>query len=83
MSLAALIRDDERAGRGLPWDPRELYDRWNGLHEKAKEPRDPFDGTRYAYEQRGKDFRLWSVAPDGEWDTPDDVTYDSRTAGVQ
>jgi Zn-dependent protease with chaperone function len=83
VSLAALIRDEERAGRGLPWDTRDLYERWNRLYGKANEPRDPFDGTRYAYEQRGKEFRLWSVGPDGEWDTPDDVTYDSRTAAVE
>jgi Zn-dependent protease with chaperone function len=82
-SLDALIREEERAGRGLPWDTRELYDRWNGLHGKGNEPRDPFDGTRYAYEQRGKEFRLWSVGPDGEWETPDDLTYDSRTATIQ
>jgi Zn-dependent protease with chaperone function len=79
--LASFIREEERAGRGMPWDTREVYDRWNAANPGGREPRDPFDGTRYAYEQQGSRFKLWSVGPDKEWETDDDLSYDSRTTG--
>lgn len=79
VALASFIREEERAGRGMPWDTREVYDRWKAANPGRREPRDPFDGTRYVYEQRGSQFKLWSVGPDEEWDTDDDLTYDSRT----
>jgi Zn-dependent protease with chaperone function len=78
VELSAFIREEERAGRGLPWDTREVYERWNAAHPGTREPRDPFDGTRYAYEQRGNRFKLWSVGPDAEWETDDDLIYDSQ-----
>jgi Zn-dependent protease with chaperone function len=77
--LASFIRDEERGGRGMPWDTREMYERWNAAHPGGQEPLDPFDGSRYAYEQRGNQFKLWSVGPDEEWRTGDDLSYDSRT----
>jgi Zn-dependent protease with chaperone function len=80
VALAAFIRAEERDGRGMPWDTRELYDRWNAANPGGKELLDPFDGTRYVYEQRGNQFKLWSVGPDQEWETPDDLSYDSRPA---
>jgi Zn-dependent protease with chaperone function len=79
VELASFIREDERAGRGLPWDTREVYERWNAAHPGTREPRDPFDGTRYVYEQRGNRFKLWSVGPDAEWETDDDLSYDSNS----
>jgi Zn-dependent protease with chaperone function len=83
VELAAFIRDEARAGRGLPWDTREAYERWNAAHPGKREPRDPFDGTRYAYEQRGSRFKLWSVGPDTEWETDDDLSYDSASPLLQ
>jgi Zn-dependent protease with chaperone function len=76
--LATFIQGELQAGHGMPWDTSELYDRWAGAHPGGSEPRDPFDGTRYAYQSRGNDFKLWSVGADGEWETNDDLTYDSR-----
>jgi hypothetical protein len=65
----------------MPWDTREVYDRWNAANPGGPEPRDPFDRTRYWYEQRGSRFKLWSAGPDEEWQTDDDLSYDSRTRG--
>ena len=43
-------------------------------------PLDPFDGTQYGYDRRGDEFFIWSVGPDLESWTPDDLTFDSRAA---
>jgi Zn-dependent protease with chaperone function len=83
VELASFIQEEERAGRGLPWDTREVYERWTAAHPGKREPHDPFDGTRYAYEQRGSRFKLWSVGPDTEWETDDDLSYDSRSLEAQ
>jgi hypothetical protein len=66
----------------MPWDSSELYDRWNAMNPGGREPLDPFDGTRYVYEQQGSRFKLSSVGPDQEWRTDDDLSYDSRTASL-
>jgi Zn-dependent protease with chaperone function len=76
--LAAFIRSEEQTGRGMPWDTDEVYDRWNKANPGTREPHDPFDGTRYWYEPRGSQFKLRSVGPDEEWQTDDDLIYDSR-----
>jgi hypothetical protein len=55
------------------------YGRFNAANPRSSEPIDPFDGSRYGYDQRGRDFFLWSVGPDLESWTADDLTFDSRT----
>jgi Zn-dependent protease with chaperone function len=77
-ALASFIRAEEQTGRGMPWDTDEVYDRWNKANPGTREPHDPFDGTRYWYEPRGIQFKLRSVGPDEEWQTDDDLIYDSR-----
>jgi Zn-dependent protease with chaperone function len=81
--LAAFIHAEQQSGRDLPWDSVDLYERWNAAHPSREEPFDPFDGTRYGYNQRGSHFMLWSVGPDLESRTADDVRYDSRKEAIK
>ena len=74
--IAAFLDAEMKAGRELPWDEYELCERWRTAHPGEEEPRDPYDGMPYGYEQKGQHFRIWSTGP------PDDrthtLTYDSR-----
>jgi hypothetical protein len=78
--LAAFLNAEQTAGRELPWDEDELYERWRAAHPAEPEPVDPYDGMWYGYEQRGEHFRLWSSGPRGErhggW------RYDSRARSL-
>jgi len=75
--IAAFLEGEMKAGRELPWDDDELYDRWRSAHPGETEPLDPYDGMWYGYEQKGEHFRLWSTGP-GD-DRRSGVRYDSRT----
>ena len=81
--LSAFIHAESRGGQELPWDSRELYQRWSAANPSAEPPQDPFDGTWYGYDQRGTHFLIWSAGPDLESRTADDVVYDSRRAAVR
>jgi Zn-dependent protease with chaperone function len=76
--LASFLDNEMRAGRELPWDEDELYDRWRAAHPGEPDPLDPYDGMWYGYEQKGEHFRIWSSGPDGRRS----VRYDSRTRSV-
>jgi Zn-dependent protease with chaperone function len=78
--LSAFINVEVAAGRRVPWDTRDLYGRFKAANPAVPEPLDPFDGTRYGYDQRASEFFIWSVGPDLESWTADDLTYDSRAA---
>jgi Zn-dependent protease with chaperone function len=74
-----LLDTDVRAGRELPWDTADLYDRWSEVHADKKPPVDPFDdGYWYGYSSRGTAYRLFSYGPDRERGTADDIEFDSR-----
>jgi Zn-dependent protease with chaperone function len=79
-ALGAFVEAELRAGRDLPWDSVDLYNRWNAAHPNTDEPVDPYDGERYGYNQRGSQFRVYSVGPDLAYRTADDVVYESRRA---
>ena len=81
--LATFIRAEEQSGRGMPWDTDEVYERWSKANPGTIEPLDRFDGTRYGYESRGNHFKLRSVGPDEEWQSDDDLVYDSRATTPQ
>jgi Zn-dependent protease with chaperone function len=81
-TIAAAINARVAAGQQLPWDAEELYAWWTAAHPGAPEPTDPFDGDRYGYDWRGRDFRLWSSGPDQRSNTLDDIVYDSRAAAI-
>jgi len=80
--IAAVIEGWRGLGQEIPWDSNDLHERWIASKTAGPEPLDPFDGERYGYEQRGNSYRLWSVGPDGEAWTGDDLIYDSRTKTV-
>jgi hypothetical protein len=64
VSLRSVIEADLRAGRLVPWDVYDVYERWE-VHKDDIGPIDPFSGYWYEYDQRGGVYRLWSVGPDG------------------
>jgi Zn-dependent protease with chaperone function len=74
--MGAFIEAEVQAGRALPWDEDELYQRWRAAHPGEPEPLDPYDGMWYGYEQKGEHFRLWSS---GSANDGGGVRYDSRT----
>jgi len=74
----ALLDAEIKQGRPLPWDLDELYHRWSEV-QKTSGPLDPFSGAWYDYSQRGDAYRIWSMGPDGENRTADDIVLDSRT----
>jgi Zn-dependent protease with chaperone function len=78
--LRAFLEQEVASGRPLPWDLDDLYIRW-GEVQKSTGPIDPFSGAWYDYDQRGDAYRIWSMGPDGENRTADDIVLDSRTAG--
>ena len=79
-ALQALIETDRAAGRQVPWDLYELYERWSEARPGQSQPVDPFSGYWYDYDQRGDAYRLWSLGPDAINRTADDIVLDSRTA---
>jgi hypothetical protein len=78
--IVAFLEAEMKAGRELPWDVDELYDRWRAAHPGESEPLDPYDGKWYGYEQKGEHFRIWSTGP-GD-DRRGDLRYDSRTRAI-
>lgn len=74
------MKKEVAAGRPLPADVLELYQRWNAARPYEWEPKDPFsDEVRYAYATNGTDYIIWSAGPDLKPDSADDVYFDSRT----
>ena len=57
-----------------------LYGRYNAANPGSPEPFDPFDGTRYGYDRQDREYFIWSVGPDRESWTADDLRFDSRSA---
>jgi hypothetical protein len=82
LRLANVLESERRAGHPLPWDARRLGHLWSDKNAGEEVPDDPFgtDGDSYRYEQSGGEYLLWSVGPDGESDTDDDITFDSRVS---
>jgi Zn-dependent protease with chaperone function len=84
LRLSNVLESERRAGRPLPWDARRLGHLWSDKNAGEDVPEDPFgtDGDSYRYEQSGGEYLLWSVGPDGESDTDDDITFDSRLSAA-
>jgi Zn-dependent protease with chaperone function len=82
-SLSALLEERRRSGLGLPWDGDELSAVWAAAHPGQPEPVDPFDGTGYGYHVHDRDYLLYSVGPDQDGYSDDDLIYDSRIRGIR
>jgi Zn-dependent protease with chaperone function len=76
--LKAVVQQEQRNHRPLPWDDYELYARWDKAHPGEKHPIDPFSGYWYDYDWHGDAYRIWSMGPDGKNHTADDIVLDSR-----
>jgi hypothetical protein len=75
-TLADFVLRERAAGRAIPTDVLELYDRWLSTNPKTgRDPYDPFTGVGYYYEVRDSGFVLWSVGPDRVLGNDDDVWY--------
>jgi Zn-dependent protease with chaperone function len=82
LRLSSLLESERRAGHPLPWDTRRLQRLWSQKRAGTQYPEDPFgtDGDPYGYDQSAEEYVLWSVGPDAESDTDDDIVLDSRVA---
>ena len=78
--VAAFLDKEQRSGRGLPANSRELYARWVLGQGDAVFPRDPYDGEFFGYTRVGDRYLLWSSGPDGKSETDDDITWPPRSA---
>ena len=76
MALRAFITAEVTAGRTLPADAQELYQRYEASNG-GDGPTDPFDGARYGYVRVGEGYKLVSSGPDGLPDTDDDLIFQS------
>ncbi|MDX1500885.1 MAG: M48 family metallopeptidase [Thermoanaerobaculia bacterium] len=75
--LAPVIRGLRQRRTGeLSMD--EILAAWEDRYPSEPLPGDPFDGLYYGYYETDEGFTLWSVGPDGEVSTADDLvrTYD-------
>jgi Zn-dependent protease with chaperone function len=73
--LAAFLASEQAAGRPLPENGGELYDRWEAAHPGQDVPLDPFDGEVLGYTREGASYYLWSSGPDQRPGTADDLVY--------
>jgi len=80
--IARLIDAERTAGRPIPWNDQMLQRLWTE-RERGPFPLDPFDGTPYGYDRNGPDYLLFSVGPDREVGTADDLLFDSRARGAR
>jgi hypothetical protein len=82
--LSSLLESERTAGHPLPWDARRLQRLWSQKHPGTQYPEDPFgtDGDPYGYDQSGEEYLLWSVGPDADSDTDDDIVLDSRLSAA-
>jgi Zn-dependent protease with chaperone function len=73
-SLKALIAEVKEQSGSIPVnDSNALSIFWQTYRGEDPYPSDPYDGYGYGYEHTENGYRLWSVGPDGESQTSDDI----------
>ena len=78
--IAQFVEQERKRG-SIPWNGTELRQRMAAQY-RTEFPLDPYDGEPYAYDQRGEAFIVWSIGPDKESWTDDDIRYDSRVGRI-
>ena len=73
--IGAFVKAEHGAGRGIPANGRDLWSVWDEAYPDRTMPKDPFDGRGYGYYRTRDGFVLWSVGPDRESDTEDDIVF--------
>ena len=69
----SVVIGQELADGGSIVDSDELYAAWAKWRPEEDPPKDPFDGYDYGVFEDGEELVIWSVGPDGEVGTEDDV----------
>lgn len=59
---------------GADFSIEEINETWLERYPGSEKPFDPFDGLDYGYYETDTGFVLWSVGPDREINTADDIT---------
>jgi Zn-dependent protease with chaperone function len=77
-TLANVVELERTAAGNIPVDVDTLYAKAAERHRDQPEPRDPYDGQRFGYQQRDGQYVLWSVGPDKQSGTADDIVKTSR-----
>jgi len=71
--LSRLVRTFHSRNGFATEDIDVIYEMWTAEHPDQAHPLDPFDGLRYGYNTTEEGFVIWSVGPDGEAGSEDDV----------
>jgi Zn-dependent protease with chaperone function len=78
LETLANVVELEKTNGTIPMDVDALYGKVAERHPDQPDPRDPYDGQRFGYQLRGNEYVLWSVGPDKQSGTADDVVKSSR-----
>ena len=76
--LSELLEEIHLESGAWPTDQEELYEAWDRLRPEQRAPLDPFDDLPYAYFSTDEEYQIWSLGPDLELNTADDIVYDSE-----
>jgi hypothetical protein len=72
-TLANVIELEKTTAGAMPPDVDALYTKVAQRHADQPDPRDPYDGQRFGYQIRDGHYVLWSVGPDKQSGTADDI----------
>jgi hypothetical protein len=78
LEALAGILELERTRGEMPPDQATLYAKIAAKQTDRPDPRDPFTGRRYWYEQRNGNYVLTSPGPDKALGTADDIVRTAR-----
>lgn len=80
-TLANVVELEKTTAGAMPADIDMLYSKVAVRHRDQPEPRDPYDGQRFGYQLRNGHYMLWSVGPDKQSGTSDDIVKTCEDSG--